>query len=87
MALIRSGADINSVDDYGQTVLHAAARDWSPDAARFLIDNGADVNKADLYGRTPIFTAILFDYPEMIEFLASRGGKWVATNSQLLIYL
>ena len=74
MALLGSGADLNCVDDYGQTVLHAAARDWNPDVARFLIDHGADINKADNYGRTPIFTAILLDYPEMIEFLASRGG-------------
>lgn len=84
MALIRSGADINSADDYGQTVLHAAARDWSPDVARFLLDNGADINKADVYGRTPIFTAILLDYPEMIELLASRGGMLSLTYTQFL---
>lgn len=73
-ALLRSGADINSTDKCGQTVLHAATRDWHPDVARFLIDNGADVNKADAYGRTPIFTAVLMNYPEMVEFLAKNGG-------------
>ena len=87
MALLASGADLNSVDDYGQTVLHAAARDWNPDVARFLIDHGADINKADNYGRTPIFTAILLDYPEMIEFLASKGGTSTSANVQTRTYI
>ena len=74
-AVLRSFADINFPDRYGQTVLHAAARDWHPDVARLLIDRGANVNKADKFGRTPLFIATSLDYPEMIEFLVSRGGK------------
>eukprot|EP00794_Sanderia_malayensis_P006340 gene6340-7066_t len=75
VALLAAGADINVTDRYGQTALHAAARDWHPDVARFLIDNGADVNKQDIFGRSPIFIAAALDYAEMIEFLASKGAN------------
>ena len=65
---------MNCTDRYGQTVLHAAARDWHPDVARLLIDNGAEVNKADMYGRSPVYIAASLDYEEMVEFLHSMGG-------------
>ncbi len=74
-ALIAAGADINVCDKTGQTLLHAAARDWHPDVALFLIKNGADVNKQDNYGRSPIFIAASLNYVEMIQLLANNGGR------------
>eukprot|EP00795_Rhopilema_esculentum_P002084 gene2084-17654_t len=73
-ALLTSGADINISDSYGQTVLHAAARDWNTDVACFLLDNGALVDKQDAYGRTPLFIAAALDNPQMIRFLVANGA-------------
>ena len=84
-ALLTSGADLNISDSYGQTVLHAAARDWNTDVACFLLDNGAFVDKQDAYGRTPLFIAAALDNPEMIRFLVSKGGNFTSklARSQL----
>ena len=69
------GADINIGDKHGQTVLHAIARDWHTDVAKFAIDNGGDINICDAFGRTPLHVAAAVNYPAMIEFLVQNGGK------------
>ena len=74
-SLLRAGANINIGDKYGQTILHAIARDWHIDVARYVIDNGSDVNARDRFGRTPLHVAAAVNYPEMIEFLVNNGGK------------
>ena len=60
---------------YGQTVLHAIARDWHIDVAKYALEHNAMINKADVYGRTPLHLAAAVDYYEMVEFLAFNGGK------------
>ena len=62
------------VDIYGQTILHAIAREWDTDIAKFVIQLGADVNAVDHYGRAPIHLAAAHDFVEMIHFLASQGA-------------
>eukprot|EP00795_Rhopilema_esculentum_P002479 gene2479-18141_t len=73
-SLLRAGANINIGDKYGQTILHAVARDWHIDVARYVIDNGSDVNARDRFGRTPLHVAAAVNYPEMIEFLLNNGA-------------
>lgn len=48
--LLDSGADINEVNDLGQTPLIASISALHPDMAIFLINRGADVNKRDIEG-------------------------------------
>ncbi|ESO84661.1 hypothetical protein LOTGIDRAFT_168525 [Lottia gigantea] len=78
-SLLNSGANINCMDKYGQTILHEVARAWHVDVGRFLLEHGADVNKPDAYGRTPLHVASAVDYPEMvnllIEFKADKESK------------
>ena len=38
--LFQSGADINTVDEYGQSVMHEVARVWQTEVAKFLLKNG-----------------------------------------------
>ena len=38
------GADLNAVDDYGQTALMLAAHNEHVDVVDYLIENGVDVN-------------------------------------------
>ena len=74
-SLLRSGADVNVCDRYGQTIFHEASRAWHCDVALFLLEKGADINKADKYGRTAMHVAAAVDYAEMIKFLFEHGGE------------
>jgi hypothetical protein len=40
--LIKTGADINTTDRHGQTVMHEASRQWEVDVARFLMERGKE---------------------------------------------
>ncbi|XP_067678848.1 uncharacterized protein [Haliotis asinina] len=72
--LLRSGADINCCDKYGQTILHEVARHWHCDVARFLLEHGANINQKDKYGRSPLHVAAAVDYPMMVILLIDRGA-------------
>jgi uncharacterized protein len=58
--LLDLGADINAVDNKGDTVMHGAAYGNFPAIVQLLADRGADINvwkKPDTEGRTPLFIA------------------------------
>ncbi|XP_063712868.1 uncharacterized protein LOC134840766 isoform X4 [Symsagittifera roscoffensis] len=72
--LIKSGADVNTRDVFGQSLLHEVARAWHTSVAEYLIDKGADVSGRDYLGRTPLHVAAAVDYPDMLEMLLESGG-------------
>lgn len=39
-SLVNGGADINTTDQYGQSIFHEVARCWDCDVAKFLLDLG-----------------------------------------------
>lgn len=43
--LIKTGADINTTDRHGQTIMHEASRQWEVDVARFLMERGKKKKK------------------------------------------
>lgn len=53
-ALVRRGANLNSVTSDGGTALHAASFLAHVDAVRFLVENGAEINKENKNGNTPL---------------------------------
>jgi ankyrin repeat protein len=58
--LLGLGADINAVDNNGDTAMHGAAYGNFPTIVQLLADRGADVNiwkRPDTEGRTPLFIA------------------------------
>jgi ankyrin repeat protein len=58
--LLNLGADINAVDNNGDTTMHGAAYGNFPTIVQLLADRGADVNiwkRPDKAGRTPLFIA------------------------------
>ncbi|XP_053189500.1 transient receptor potential channel pyrexia [Scomber japonicus] len=72
--LISDGADPNSSDRYGQTVLHEISRAWSVDVMRFFLDRGSDLMRSDQFGVTPLHVASALDYQDMVQLLLLRKG-------------
>jgi ankyrin repeat protein len=64
--LLDLGADINAVNNDGETVMHGAAHNIYPLVLQLLADRGADPkvwSKPNKYGRTPLFIAEGFVNP------------------------
>lgn len=58
--LLELGADVNAVDDHGETPMHGAAYKNLPKVVRLLADRGADIavwNKPNEWGWTPLVIA------------------------------
>lgn len=74
--LVKKGAKIDAIDQYGDTPLHYAAAFRRKDALRLLIDNGSDINLKNTKGFTPIQSAAMNGNIESVEMLAKSGAKF-----------
>lgn len=72
--LIERGADVQSQNAVGQTVLMIAAQNGHPGLARFLILKGVPVNALDLEGNSALIYAARAGHKEMVELLIGYGA-------------
>lgn len=74
-ALLAGGANVNAVDEYGQTPLHKATypnfrNPGHLEIAGLLLKNGADANATSLGGGTPLHMA----EAEFVDLLVKHGA-------------
>lgn len=89
--LIGDGADVNAMNDDGQTPLHAACKYAHKHIAQLLIDAGADVNLVDNKGWIALYYAlsrhenirkIQPHYWDVVELLLRNGANpYMKSNS------
>lgn len=72
MLLAVPATDVNARNENGNTALHYAALQGSPDMARWLIDRGADVVCTDREGYTPRMIAQTQGHTEVADLLSGE---------------
>jgi Ankyrin repeats (many copies)/Ankyrin repeats (3 copies) len=73
--LIAHGADPNSGDLWGSTLLHRASRFGRIEIVRLLIEHGANVEAKDIWGETPLDVASGEHREEIIKLLSEHIAK------------
>ncbi|KAK3745897.1 hypothetical protein QZH41_017874 [Actinostola sp. cb2023] len=78
--LIDAGADINVIDNVGDTALMLAAENGKEEVARVLIDAGADINVTNNYGDTALMLAAENGKEEVIALIDAGADVNVTNN-------
>lgn len=72
--LLETGAEVDTLDRYGQTALMLAARNGHVDAVRVLLDAGAELDHTAKYSLSALMLAVLNDRLEVVEQLVQAGA-------------
>ena len=84
LVLIKAGADLNSVDEDNNTLLHCAVNLGNYEIIKVLLENGANANSQGRYNQTPIHCATLNGHLEVIQLLVDFGADLnVKSNKNL----
>lgn len=81
---LAQGADINGVDDTGDTPLMKVVMYKRPlEIIEYLLKNGADINAANKDGDTALMKAVMLkDAPEIVNLLIASGAQVNARNKK-----
>lgn len=72
--LVNQGANVNTPNNKGSTVLHLAARNGNYDVAKVLLDHGANINTKDNFGLTVCHYVAIAGNLEFLSYLIERGA-------------
>ena len=73
--LIEAGADVNTKDEYGNSLLDFSVETDSDELTILLISAGADVNSKNNGGRSPLHWAVFWNTVDIAEYLISAGAN------------
>jgi len=76
--LVERDAQINGIDEAGQTPLIIAIKNDNRFVAKHLIDSNADVNIASKDGSMPLAIAIQTNNQDLVSLLTSKGARETA---------
>lgn len=80
-SLLDAGADINTLDRYGQTALMNAAHKGHAEVVRLLAKRGADLNHTAKWGLSALMLAVIGDYPDVVRVLVDAGADLTLQGS------
>lgn len=80
--LFQAKIDINSMDENGNTALHAASQINDSDLVTFLIYKGANTELKNHQGDTPLHLALKNDGKESAKIIAAADGTIFARDGQ-----
>ena len=72
--MLDRGADPDTADPNGNTLLAAASADGNLEMARFLIARKARINNRNAFGDSPLMVAAYHGRIEMVRFLIANGA-------------
>ncbi|KAF4553944.1 Ankyrin repeat-containing protein 27 [Elsinoe fawcettii] len=73
-SLVRAGADVNAVGEYGEHALAAAARRGHESIVELLLIAGADINRPDRRHGSALAAAALCGKSDLVNFLLTQGA-------------
>jgi hypothetical protein len=86
LTIIDAGADVESRDFSGKTVIFYAIAKRNIEAVKVLISKGADVEAIDNFGRTPLMEACMDGNLLAVKELLRAGAKIGAADNKGVLY-
>ena len=74
-ALLDGGADINSLDKYGQTALMNASARGNLNLVEVLVKHGAELNHTAKYRLTALMLAVINHHKAVVSVLLKAGAN------------
>ena len=74
------GGDVDSVNEYNETLLHEVAKSGDIETAKYLIEKGANVNAIDLEGETALMYAVRSNNKKMVKLLNDANADGFAKD-------
>jgi ankyrin repeat protein len=77
---VADGANVNAVDQFGDTALHKVVRSGSLELVQYLVAQGADLKARGDYGGTVLHQAARSGSLELVQYLVAQGADVKAAS-------
>jgi len=82
--LLETGLQINSRDEYGNTMLICAAQQGNKRIVKSLLRRGCDMNLQNLSGNTALHYCFQYSFEKLVDYLIAKGADDSITNKDNL---